>query len=234
MSNTDIIARLRRLDTSIVSDVLDEAGYPDHAIHRSVALLDGKQKLAGAAQCFRNGTLVKLPQAPASRPKPSRAEMENKAAAGVVVVLATGGYEGGAMFGGLLAKKLKEKSSAGILTDGLVRDANEIIDMEFPLAAAGLTPVNSGRRAELVEANAPVPMPLQGGGTITINPGDYILGDRDGIIVIPQQHVEAVIGMAEELINKETLIQRDMESGLSREEAFKRHPRFSHIKWLRP
>jgi regulator of RNase E activity RraA len=233
MSNNDTVARLRRLDTSIVSDVLDEAGYPDHAIHRSVALLDGQQKLVGAAQCFRNGTLMKLPQMPASHIKPSRAEMENKAAPGVVVVLATGGYEGGAMFGGLLARKLKEKSSAGILTDGLVRDANEIVELGFPLAAAGLTPVNSGRRAELVEADAPVPMPLQGGGTIMVHPGDYILGDRDGIIVIPREHVEAVIGMAEELINKELLIQRDMKGGMSREEAFKRHPRFSHIKWLR-
>lgn len=233
MSEDDLVGRLAALSPSVVSDVLDEAGFTDHAINRSVALLDGSKKLAGTAHCFRNSVRVQVGTKPNS-PKPSRVEMEAKARPGLIIVLATGGYEGGAMFGGLLVQKLKEKSGAGILTDGLVRDADEIVALEFPLAAAGLTPVNSGRRAELVEANTPVPMPLQGGGSLMIHPGDFILGDRDGIIVIPRAHAQAVIEMAEELVNKEKLIQEDMKTGMSRDEAFKRHPRFSHIKSLRP
>ncbi|MDH3666953.1 MAG: hypothetical protein OEN23_08480 [Paracoccaceae bacterium] len=99
--------------------------------------------------------------------------------AGEVLVVAAGGHTGVALFGGLLAQSAQARGVAGLITDGAVRDVAEIREMGFACFAAGVTPAG----------------PHKGfGGTIDgviscggcpVVPGDIVLGDDDGVAVVP-------------------------------------------------
>ena len=73
-------------------------------------------------------------------------------------------------------------------------------------------------------------MPGMNGATVSVAPGDLLLGDADGVVVIPLRHADSLIADAERLQAIEEAIRADMKAGNSREEAFAKHPRFAHIR----
>jgi regulator of RNase E activity RraA len=232
MATDSLAARLARLDTATVSDVLDEAGFPSHALsHRITSILPGV-RFAGPAVCLRGqGRVVTRATPPDANL--SSYTLDRAAQVGAVLVVATDGFVGGAIVGGAIARGLRRMSCAGLVTDGLVRDRAELLDIGLPIVAAGLTPVNGSRRWALVDTQGPAILPGQGNGSVVIHTGDYILGDGDGVVVIPHRLVAEVVVMAEELARKDGLIAEDMLRGVQREEAFKRHDCYAHIHWLR-
>lgn len=106
---------------------------------------------------------------------------------GDVLVIAAGGYTEAALWGGLLTRTALSKGAAGVVIDGSVRDIAEIREAGFPCFAAGAVPAG----------------PHKGfGGTIdgviacagcTVAPGDIILGDDDGIVVVPLGRAETLL-----------------------------------------
>jgi 4-hydroxy-4-methyl-2-oxoglutarate aldolase len=105
---------------------------------------------------------------------------------GDVLVAAAHGFTGVAITGDLMIGMMRNKGLAGFVTDGLVRDIIGIADVGLPVFAAGVTP-NSPVR------NGPgtVGFPIDIGGT-TIASGDIIVGDRDGVVVVPLARAKAV------------------------------------------
>ena len=81
-------------------------------------------------------------------------------------------------------------------------------------------------------ADAAVALPGQAASSVSVSPGDFVIGDGDGLIVIPQPIAPQVIDWAEQLARIEEAIARRIEAGASREEAFAEHPRFKHITRL--
>ncbi|NIP76238.1 MAG: RraA family protein, partial [Xanthomonadales bacterium] len=98
---------------------------------------------------------------------------------GEVLVVAAGGHTGVALFGGLLAQSAKARGVAALVTDGAVRDVAELREMGFACFAAGITPAGPhkgfGGTIDGVIACAGCP----------VAPGDIVLGDDDGIAVVP-------------------------------------------------
>jgi len=227
-----LVARLARLETGVVSDVLDEAGFGAHAPCHRLRAVTPASRFAGVAACVRGEARVST-RAPA--PEGARASayaVERAARPGTVLVVATGGFGGGAFMGGLLARELVARGCRGLLTDGLVRDAADLARLGMPVVSAGLTPVNASRRWAPVEEGVPVTLPGLGGGTVAVRPGDLVLGDEDGVVVLPAEHASELIAMAEELTRVEAAINREMDAGAGRAEAFARHDRFAHVRWL--
>ena len=231
--NEDLVERLSRLDTGVVSDVMDEAGFFAQVPARSLRAVAAPIRFAGFAVCLRGEARVATRTTPPAGALASSYAVDQAARPGAVLVVATGGFEGGAFMGGLLAREMKTRGLAGLVTDGLVRDAAELADIGLPVVAAGLTPVNGTRRWSVVERDAPVTLPGQGTGPVTVRPGDLLLGDADGLVVVPGQHAQAILAMAEELARKEARITASMAEGASRQDAFATHERFGHIDWLR-
>jgi len=224
--------RLAKLDTSVVSDVLDESGLLNQTLCTSFRPLDARLKLCGVALCARGREVVRLRQpAPASV---SAYEIEREMSAGQVLVLDAGSEKVGAPVGGFVAATLKAKGCAGLLINGAIRDALEINEFELPTFFRFHTPVNASRRWELIDLDVPVFLPGISDVPVTIQPGDLILGDADGIVVVPLRFAEDVIEASERLQEIERAIREEIKAGATREEAFSRNPRFNHIKRLLP
>ena len=103
-----------------------------------------------------------------------------EAPTGSVLVIDTGGNGESAVWGGTSSLASKVRGLAGCVTNGLVRDIDEIADIGVPVYAAGITVTGTIK-------NHPgwVGIPVSGGGQV-INPGDILVGDADGVVVIPK------------------------------------------------
>ena len=231
-SSSELVVRLRNLSASAVSDVLDRCGHPDQSVTSAIAPLVRTMKIAGIAACFEGVSEDEPKQE--GRPAISGFEIDLRMSANTVLVIAMNGHRASAAVGGLMALSAKRRGCAGFVVDGGVRDAPEIIGLGLPAFCRYVTPLNTSGRWRLTCAEAPIALPGQAADAVTVSPGDFIIGDGDGLIVIPQAIAAEVIGWTEQLAQIEQAIVRKIEAGGSREEAFAQHPRFAHIPRLKP
>ncbi|MBN8908892.1 MAG: RraA family protein, partial [Rhodospirillales bacterium] len=108
--------------------------------------------------------------------------------------------------------------AAGCVMDGLVRDVARIRSMKFPVFHGGIGPLDTRNRAEMVEKDVAVTV----AGT-RIAPGDWILGDVDGVVVVPEARAEEVFRAALEKIQAEDTTRAELEAGDSLRAVFARH-----------
>ena len=97
-----------------------------------------------------------------------------------MLVVATGGYAGAAVTGDLLIGVARNRGAAGFVTDGLVRDLDDLETVGLPIFAMGVTPNSPQRRGP-----GSVGLPIVCGG-VTVASGDVVVGDRDGVVVVPR------------------------------------------------
>lgn len=124
----------------------------------------------------------------------------------VLVVEVSGEYEAG-YWGDVMTHAAKERNIKGLIIDGCVRDSEEIIEMGFPVFSRGLciggTAKNGGGTI-----NYPITI-----GQVVISPGDLIVGDSDGIVVLPKSEIKEIIAKAEERENHEEKIRKQLAAG---------------------
>jgi regulator of RNase E activity RraA len=223
----DLVARLARLGTSGLADVMDEAGLPGQVLSPVFRPLDPKAVLVGRALCCRGERAVKTAQKLPPRAISGFA-VERRMQPGLVAVIDVGGDCAGAMLGGLVAQTLKAAGCGGLVVHGAVRDRLEIEAVGLPAYCLALSPANGAKRRELVEIDRPVRLPGVD-GLVTVAPGDYLLGDADGVVVVPARHAAQIVEAAETLEAIEAVIRDEIAAGASREEALGRHARFAHV-----
>lgn len=107
---------------------------------------------------------------------------------GEVIVIEARGETGSGTFGDILALRAHVRGAAGIVTDGGVRDVDAVAAVGIPVYSAGPHPAVLGRRHVPWDVDVAVAC----GGT-TVEPGDVVVGDRDGVVVIPPALVEEVV-----------------------------------------
>ncbi|RNE57214.1 RraA family protein [Cryobacterium tepidiphilum] len=115
----------------------------------------------------------------------------DEAAAGDVIVVAAGGYADRALIGELMAGRAAARGLAGMVIDGAVRDAQDIGAMRFPVFARGITPAGPYRNGP---GRQQIPVAI---GGVAVCPGDVVVGDDDGVVVIRRQELDAVLARAE-------------------------------------
>jgi len=108
-------------------------------------------------------------------------------APGDVLVAATDGFRGCSVVGDLLLGIAKNRGAVGFVTDGLLRDVTDIQTLAFPAFAAGVSPNSPAR-------NGPgtVGLPVVCGG-LPVAAGDIVIGDPDGIVIVPRAEIAAVL-----------------------------------------
>jgi len=106
---------------------------------------------------------------------------------GDVIVLANDAYTGTAAIGDLVAGMMRNRGIAAFVTEGLARDKAGIVEAGLPLFAAGVVPTSPA-------ANGPgvVGAPIICGG-VAVRSGDIVVGDADGVVVVPAARAEAVL-----------------------------------------
>jgi len=186
--STEDIDLLRNLSTGFVVDAQNGTGGLGHRIKP----LENNMRFIGPAITAETAPRDYLPVQPAiALSKP-----------GDVLVIATSNYEGAAVIGDNVAAMAKNSKLAAIITDGLVRDVDGILEVDIPVFCVGVSP-NSPY------ANGPgtVGLPVAISGRV-IEPGDIIIGDINGIVTVPRKAVSEIIAQLE--IIKE--LEKDLES----------------------
>ena len=188
-----LIARLARFPVALIGD-----GFGRRAIMAAaIKPLDPETRLAGPAITVEVRAADNL--------------MIHAAIAlahpGDVLVIDAHGDVSSAVFGGILAEAVKAKGIAGVIVDGAVRDGAEIRGLGLPVFARAVTPVGPDR-----DGPGQVNLPIACGG-VPVGPGDAVLGDADGVIVVPAALMEAAIAGAEARERAEARIHADIAAG---------------------
>jgi regulator of RNase E activity RraA len=125
-----------------------------------------------------------------------------------------------ALFGGIMASASKIKGLGGAVLDGGLRDLRECRALRIPVFSRSIVPTNSVGRTEVVDINIPIVC-----GGVTVNPGDIIVGDEDGVIVIPQEKLEEVEEQALKIEGTEKKVTAELQKNVSVLEAVKKYSR---------
>lgn len=185
------------LFASLLSDVMDELGHRDHAMPASMRPLDESLKMVGRARTMLYAD-VYAPPRDGDNGHEGEIELVDSLGLDDVVVCACGTSGRIAPWGGLLSTAAKVRGAAGAIMDGLVRDIVEIRELQFPVYHGGIAPLDSKGRARVIDIDVVVEC-----GGLPVAPGDLIVGDADGIVVIPQAIEQQVIAAAIERLKGE-------------------------------
>jgi regulator of RNase E activity RraA len=108
------------------------------------------------------------------------------------VIVIDGGFDMNySLWGGVMSAMAKKKGIAGVVTDGLVRDVAQTRDVQLPMFSSGLTPVGPTK-----EGVGQLNVPISCGGVI-VNPGDIVVGDEDGVVVVRKEEAAEVLKRTE-------------------------------------
>jgi 4-hydroxy-4-methyl-2-oxoglutarate aldolase len=110
---------------------------------------------------------------------------------GSILVATNGGDTAISCMGDLVVTALHARGAEGAVMDGAVRDIDPMIEMGFPIFAASVSPVNFTGKASVLAHEVPI---ICGG--VPVHPGDVVLADWDGVVIIPQEHAAAVLPLA--------------------------------------
>jgi len=124
--------------------------------------------------------------------------LDEAAAGSVLVYVMQDGLDIAAM-GNLMATTAQVRGLEGAVIDGAIRDITAVREMQFPIFARRISPATSVGRMVAVGKQIPVMC-----GGVIVNPGDYIVGDPDGVVVVPQAAAEQVIALLAEYDSKES------------------------------
>ena len=213
-------SRLELLATSNLSDALDKLGIPLCAVVGIVPQW-GRTKVIGRA------VTIKMTAAGAV---PSVAHLGVDAIAnshvGDVIVIDNRGDLHNNCWGEILALGAKVKGVSGVVVDGAVRDVDACETFGFPVHARGTVPCTA--RGRIVQEAWNVPVRL---GNAPVRPGDVVVADANGVVVIPIDKLSNVVNAAEEIMEKELAMLEALQSGESMLEVDRR---FSYETMLRP
>ena len=202
-SHLDLVVRLKKLSTTNVSDALDKLGLKGSII--GILPIWNCDKIVGRA------VTVKITAAGLTPSKHHLGtEAINAAAPGDVIVVDNGGRRDVSCWGGILATATHVKGIAGVVVDGACRDVDDYIDIGFPVYARNPVPLTARNRVMQEAFN----VLIQCGG-VQVRPGDYVIADRSGVCIIPQEKSSAVLDIAEELYRKEELMVDELKRGVN-------------------
>ena len=133
------------------------------------------------------------------------------------VYICSGSTASYALWGGLMSIRATKLKAAGAVLNGFIRDTNEIINLGFPTFSLGSYAADQGVRGKVIDYRVPIIL-----GGVVVNPGDIVYGDRDGIIIVPQQLERTVFEGAIEKSRGEKLVKKALEDGMSTVNAYKK------------
>ncbi|MCW0211018.1 RraA family protein [Achromobacter veterisilvae] len=214
----DIRQRFAKVDTANVADVLDTLGYLDCGLAQEFSPYPAHGgRLAGWAYTIR-GQMTPYPQGGDA----AKMEACHGISEGEISVW-SGDGEGICYFGELIALGMKERGCVGALVDGGIRDVRWIGEHGFPVYARYRTPVQSIGRWKVTDRQVPIYLRGATSTYVQVRPGDFILADEDGAIVIPMEVVEQVLVEAEKLTDTERQIRVELAKGLTLAQALEQY-----------
>ncbi|KAF4124317.1 Demethylmenaquinone methyltransferase [Geosmithia morbida] len=188
MASTAALQRLRAFSTCDIGDALVKLKYPYGGFLDGLSMWSPEQR-TGTTKILGPAVTVKMvPASDTASPKPAE-HFADCNEAGKVMYIQQPREMYSACWGGLMSTRAKYLGAAGVVVDGRVRDVGEHQEMGFPVFARGTSILGSNTFTRASEINVAV----QFRDDLWINPGDVLVGDRDGVVVVPPGLAEQVI-----------------------------------------
>ena len=210
----DPIVVLEKLYSAVVADVLDSLGYRRQCLSADVQALTPTNKVCGRVFTAKAEAVAYEPD------EPYKLEMEaiDKMKSGDVLVVDGDHNRESAFWGELLSTACLAKGVRGVVMNTCCRDLWALSQMEFPVFGIGRSPADSKGRMDVTEIAQPIVM-----HGVVINPGDLILGDMDGVVVIPDEVAEDALRLAYEKVTGENTVREELRAGVPVAEVFRKH-----------
>jgi regulator of RNase E activity RraA len=184
----ELLSRYDQLYTGAISDVLREHALLDQSVGHLIPLRPEKT-VAGIAFTVKSAPNVKI-----TGEMTFRTQMLDEMEADAFVVWDASNDEKATMWGGVMTATAVGKGLRGALIDGGIRDTHQILEKDFPVFYKHRIP--NGSLGRCLITHYQVPIMIQG---VVIKPGDVILGDIDGVVVVPRDLAYEVLVRAEEI-----------------------------------
>jgi 4-hydroxy-4-methyl-2-oxoglutarate aldolase len=206
-----------KLYSAVVCDVLDTLGYRNQGMRTFVRPLDDQHVVFGPA---RTGAYMKVGgHLEGENPYDIEMDLLDDLKEGEVVVFGVDGPTDNIVpWGELLTTGARARKAAGCVTDGLIRDARQIREVGFPVFHGGIGPWDSKGRGKMVSKD----VAIQCGG-VTVNKGDYVIADIDGVVVIPNKVVNEAIAMALAKVDSEDTVRAEILAGSTLRAVYDKH-----------
>ncbi len=202
-----IIARYEKLYTGAVNDVLREMCLVNHALPPEITPLRDEMVVAGFAFTIRSS-----PDPTLAGELELRVKMLDDLRPNMVCVWNSTGYDNASHWGGVMTRASRKRGIRGAIVDGGIRDTKDILEQEFPIWYRYRTSNGALSRCKITAYQ--VPIVIEG---VIIKPGDLILADIDGALVVPRKLVEPVLERAETIEKNEGEIKEWVDAGLPAE-----------------
>jgi 4-hydroxy-4-methyl-2-oxoglutarate aldolase len=211
-----LAARFRRLYSPAVCDVLDGFELRHQFVHHAIQPLDHRMVLAGPAF-----TIVGMSNSTREKARRMGPRVIDSFVPHVVACYDTMGNQDTGVWGELWSAGAAKRGCVGAVVDGGIRDTAYIRRAGFPIFARHRVPADAIGRFNIIDFNCPVSI-----GGVRVNPGDYVFGDEDGIVIVPRGLTIEVLERAEAICAKENDIRGAVEEGGSLAELYERFERF--------
>jgi 4-hydroxy-4-methyl-2-oxoglutarate aldolase len=209
-----LVSRLARLYTGVVSDCLDAVGIRGNVMSPAIRPVYPAARLAGIAATVHATDVEGVPADPADHYKGIIAAVDALRPGEVMVVSTTRG----SVWGELMATASRYRGARGVVVDGYTRDVTALAEQGFPTFCTGMSPADSLGRVEITAAGIPISC-----GGVAVRPGDLVIGDYDGVVVVPHEVAEEVLARAEQKVAGEDVVRAKLAEGMPVAAAFREY-----------
>jgi regulator of RNase E activity RraA len=204
MNENDTTQRLLACGTSALSDALDKLGIDGQIL----GVMPVVRTMCFAGRAF---TVRMLPVGDTGG---SVGDYIDEVQPGQIVVIANDGLLDATVWGDILTSVAAAKGIAGTVIDGVCRDSDRCVELAYPVFARGNTMRTGKDRVTADAYNVPVRL-----ANVRVAPGDWLVGDADGVLAMPAARVDDVLAVAEEIERVETRIRTAVRQGRRLDEA---------------
>lgn len=201
------------LYTPVVGDLLDAYGEWHRFLPQPIQPIDPGMKVIGRAMPVQIADVWGHQTEPFGR----LTEALDQIAPGEVY-LATGGELRCAAWGEILTATARTRGGRGAVLDGYHRDTPKVVEQEWPVFSRGRYAQDAGVRSSVVDFRCRVEI-----GGVTVEPGDLVFGDMDGVVIVPKRVETEVIERAIEKARGEKLVRAEVEAGASSTAVFHKY-----------
>ncbi len=200
------------LYTPVIGDILDTLGFYHQFLPQPIQPMLPEMRIVGRALSIQIADAWGKQDTPFGK---MTAALDSIKPGDIYV--ATGGSLNCAAWGEIMTATAKTRGGVGAIIDGFHRDTPRVLEQNWPVFSRGRFAQDAGVRAKVAEFNVPIEI-----GGVAIQPGDLIVGDLDGVIVVPRPVEDEVIRLAVEKATGEKVVRKAIEAGMTSTEAFRK------------
>jgi regulator of RNase E activity RraA len=214
-AHADVATRLTSLYTAVVYDIMDEMGLPNQCLDLGIAPLDRSMQVAGPAYTVMAGPDMRERDEMPPNTKLADFGVFTQMYDGCVVVVGASGERRSGIWGELMSNASRARGATGVVIDGGIRDGKLVREIDgLGVFARYTSPIESLRRSRIHDIQVPISMTGSLTSQVRVEPGDWIFGDEDGVLVIPADALDEVLAKSEEAKDIEDKVREEVQAGV--------------------